>query len=770
MTRKNYSLRILILVGLALCLIGPAMAVPVAAQASDEFTIVVLPDTQYYSDDDPEVIFRAQTQWIVDNQTALNIVYVAHEGDIVNLANQTSQWQNADAAMDLLDLAEIPYGVLPGNHDQDPNGNPDGTTNYNAYFGTARFSGKPYYGGHHGDDNDNNYALFTAGGMDFIVINLEYNLHSAAITWADSLLTTYSDRRAIVVSHSILGYPPSGSPIAPFTSIGQDIYDALKDNENLFLMLCGHNHAEGWRADTYNDHLIYTILADYQDLTAGGNGWLRIMTFSPDSDEISITTYSPTLDAYGAETTMGTDTTLAPFTLAYDMGDPDPIIAIGGTPLLDAFSSQPGTPSEEQTYTVMGSSLTEDIVITTPDDFEISTTSGSGFGQSLTLSPSGGTVAETTIYIRFDRDTDGSSSGAITHTSSGAVPRTMAVDGVAASTVTFQQGVDSYSGTVDTYIREYQPSTAYDDDLSFEWDGSDPGTNENFSLIRFDDIIGTSPGQIPPDTTIHSATLTYYVHNTGNPADVNEISIEWSEDVTYNGFGGDAGVQPDEYGDPMGSASGGDIGIRSIDVTDSLTAWAGDPSSNHGWIFRPTGSNGVEVHSSEYGTVDQRPRLTVEYSNPTAVTLASFTATWDKAEVIATWETAAEINTVGFNLWRSETHDGGYTQVNNALIPAASLGGVWGSSYTYTDSGVTPGTTYYYKLHELEVGGASNWYGPVSTAASEDNPASVILFQATTERSGSRAFVLRAGTAALAASAKPVVLTRQPKQRRQSLD
>jgi len=44
---------------------------------------------------------------------------------------------------------------------------------------------------------------------------------------------------------------------------------------------------------------------------------------------------------------------------------PRPTITIGGTPLSD-FSSQPGTPSAEQSYTVSGSNLTDDITITAP--------------------------------------------------------------------------------------------------------------------------------------------------------------------------------------------------------------------------------------------------------------------------------------------------------------------------------------------------------------------------------------------------------------------
>jgi hypothetical protein len=89
---------------------------------------------------------------------------------------------------------------------------------------------------------------------------------------------------------------------------------------------------------------------------------------------------------------------------------------------------------------------------------------------------------------------------------------------------------------------------------------------------------------------------------------------------------------------------------------------------------------------------------------------------------------------VGFNVWRSETRDGGYVQVNDTLIPSASPGGVWGSGYSYVDSDVIPGTTYYYRLEELEVGGGRDWYGPVSTDGG--SPTSVILLKATAGRTG----------------------------------
>ena len=278
----------------------------------ESFAIIVLPDTQFYSESYP-IVYTNQTQWIVDQKDTLNIVYVGHEGDIVQNAGSTTEWDRANTSMSYLEdpvttgLPDgIPYSMVPGNHDQP-------TTNYNLYFGVSRFTGRGYYGGYYSTTNDNNYVLFSAGGMDFIAVSLDYNPDSSEIAWADSILQTYSSRRAIVISHYILDLGGT------FSSIGQTIFDALKDNPNLFLMLCGHIHGEARRTETYNGNIINILLADYQSLTPyGGNGYLRIMEFFPATNEIQVKTYSPYLDLYDTDVD-------SEFTLSYDMQEPEDV-------------------------------------------------------------------------------------------------------------------------------------------------------------------------------------------------------------------------------------------------------------------------------------------------------------------------------------------------------------------------------------------------------------------------------------------------------------
>jgi len=180
--------------------------------------------------------------------------------------------------------------------------------------------------------------------------------------------------------------------------------------------------------------------------------------------------------------------------------------------------------------------------------------------------------------------------------------------------ISFQEDVNGYDGTVDTHIMESEPGVDHGALDSLNWDTDDPSGQGlyNYVLIRFDNIFGSGPGLIPPTATIVSATLYYDVYDVGDPADVNEVTVDWDENETWNGFGGEAGVQADEYGNSVGTAPGDPTGTRSIDVTASIAAWAGG-SPNRGWIFRPTGTNGVDTRSSEYGTASERPRLEITY-------------------------------------------------------------------------------------------------------------------------------------------------------------
>ena len=92
------------------------------------FTLAILPDTQMYVEQHPEIL-EAQMDWIVTNQEGENIIYAAHLGDLkddTSCDNKTvnngvgdarTEWAIVNDAFTKLDTADIAYGVVPGNHD-----------------------------------------------------------------------------------------------------------------------------------------------------------------------------------------------------------------------------------------------------------------------------------------------------------------------------------------------------------------------------------------------------------------------------------------------------------------------------------------------------------------------------------------------------------------------------------------------------------------------------------------------------------------------------
>jgi hypothetical protein len=290
---------------------------PAGTGTGSDFMLVLIPDPQNESQYEPDML-ASQTNWIVNNKTTDNIVYVTATGDMVNDSASTAEYANADAAVDILDTGSVWYTMATGNHDID-----NGTTYYANYFGHTRYADREaadgyWFGGYY--DDYNTYSLFSASGMDFILINLQYSPTTDILHWADTLLTTYSSRRAIVEQHDMLNPDNSWE--------NQATYDALRGHGNLFLMLCGHMHTEGdgaaYLAGTGTDgHTIHVVLADYQDINEG-NGYLRLFRFSPANGQIYMTTYSPYTDE-SITSTANYDQG----NLAYDMGSSGAYSLIG---------------------------------------------------------------------------------------------------------------------------------------------------------------------------------------------------------------------------------------------------------------------------------------------------------------------------------------------------------------------------------------------------------------------------------------------------------
>lgn len=198
----------------------------------------------------------------------------------------------------------------------------------------------------------------------------------------------------------------------------------------------------------------------------------------------------------------------------------------------------------------------------------------------------------------------------------------------------FQQGVNGYTGQVDTQIRQagvQSPAPATDDS------GLNPINSDNQdgclpcrvqALIRFNDIVGNGPGQIPLGTTICNATLilrsTANNANSSGPVRVHRMLEDWPTTTTWaNSFDADgiqandieANVSQDgadiipDFPDPNGDPSR--VAERMVDVTASVQAWADGVLPNYGWVLINTNNNGYLLDSAETAIVTNRPSLRV---------------------------------------------------------------------------------------------------------------------------------------------------------------
>jgi len=98
---------------------------------------------------------------------------------------------------------------------------------------------------------------------------------------------------------------------------------------------------------------------------------------------------------------------------------------------------------------------------------------------------------------------------------------------------------------------------------------------------------------------------------------------------------------------------------------------------------------------------------------PTAVELLSFEARGGDGAVELAWETAAEVENLGFYLYRGSAEEGAFDRITPTLIPGLGSSPL-GARYRYLDSGLTNGQTYFYVLEDVETTGTRTKHGPVS--------------------------------------------------------
>jgi hypothetical protein len=97
-----------------------------------------------------------------------------------------------------------------------------------------------------------------------------------------------------------------------------------------------------------------------------------------------------------------------------------------------------------------------------------------------------------------------------------------------------------------------------------------------------------------------------------------------------------------------------------------------------------------------------------------AIDLGSFTATPQDGSVLIEWETVTEFDIASFQVLRSDQENGDFSEISD-FIPSKGAG-LTGAQYSYPDTEVTNGVTYYYRLRAFDQNNISEDYDQTISA------------------------------------------------------
>jgi hypothetical protein len=162
----------------------------------------------------------------------------------------------------------------------------------------------------------------------------------------------------------------------------------------------------------------------------------------------------------------------------------------------------------------------------------------------------------------------------------------------------------------------------------------------------------------------------------------------------------------------------------SVFYQDSSTIWTGY-NTNNGYVARWTniqpGADGDFVVTATNTNNEEGYGFTVfmlEEVDPTAVEIGSFSAAPAGDRIVLRWQTASEIDRLGFNVYRATSVDGPRILLNEDLI-ASPLppGSSAGADYSFEDLPVKSGARYFYWLEDVDMYGVTSLHGPFEAAA-----------------------------------------------------
>ena len=261
--------------------------------------------------------------------------------DIIEITNKTKTIEipTAISGYQLLSNANIPFGVVPGNHDYDAawfeNTNRvhiGGLTNFlSAFSSNSQFyKDKPWYVANY-NGGTSSAQVFYAGGYKFLHFSLEMQPSDNVLSWMQTVVNENQGLPTIISTHDYLNVAGErkSHPVLDLALAEPDFHNSpeqlwqkfIRKNTQVFMVLCGHQLGQTMRIDN-NDagYPVYQILPNFQGrgqagVDAGqpletaeqpfgiGDGWYRemIFDFTRENPVINVFTYSSHYKSYSSK-------------------------------------------------------------------------------------------------------------------------------------------------------------------------------------------------------------------------------------------------------------------------------------------------------------------------------------------------------------------------------------------------------------------------------------------------------------------------------------
>jgi hypothetical protein len=290
------------------------------------------------------------------------------------------------------------------------------------------------------------------------------------------------------------------------------------------------------------------------------------------------------LDGEGLCNTANALSSFVPFGTYSTTASTTPTISITGA-VSNLFYYEGNGPSNEDSFSVSGINLTTDITVTAPANFEVSLTSGSGFGSFVTVTQTSGTADPTDVFVRMVSGlTANNYSGDVTASSTGATGATVSLTGLVspADPVIFASG-----------------SIA---DLDYV-DGNGPSVSDSFivsALFLTADLVVTAPADFEISLASASgfgSSINITPDGSGTVSDT-EIFVRLVSGLSVGTFSGNVELSSTNATTITEAANGevfpaatcpnvGDIIITEIMQNPSA---AGDPAGEYFEVYNTTTS------------------------------------------------------------------------------------------------------------------------------------------------------------------------------------